>query len=165
MRKTLVSVVSLLALVSASALADIRKEEDAKIQYDVPAGWKVETEGNMVALGEDKKNDADREIVFYISKFEKAQSQKATSEMDQILSSVVKDMKPAGEPEKAKHNGMDAVRVKATGTYEGKPVNVSMMILSPPGNMGVIVAGVVLQAKKDAWGATVQKFISSIKPL
>jgi hypothetical protein len=166
MRKMLVSVVAVVAMfVSISAQAEVRKEEDAKVQYEVPAGMKVTTQDNMVAIEEDKKAEGDKEVAFFVSKFDKADQQKAMGQMDAVLSSFLKDVKPAGDPAKDKLNGMDAVKVKATATFGGTPANVTMVILQPPGNKMMIIAGVVLSDKMSAWGPTAAKFINSFKPL
>jgi hypothetical protein len=166
MRKMLVSVAATLAFVlSASAYAEVKKDDVAKVQYEIPAGMKVTTQGNMVAIEEDKKAEGAKEVAFFISTFDKADQQKAMGEMDTVLSSFLKDVKPAGDPAKDKLNGMDAVKVKATATFGGKPANVTMVILQPPGPKMLIIAGVVLTDKKDTWGPVAGKFIGSFKPL
>jgi hypothetical protein len=166
MRKTIVSFVSLFALaISASAFGEIRKEEDAKIQYDVPAGMTAASEGDWVGIEEDKKADADKEIGFYIYKFAKADQDKAMAEVDKFLGGFLTDVKTVAEPKESTLNGMKAVVMKANAKFGGKPADVGMMIVQTPGSKMAVITSVVLQSKKEAWKAAAQKFVASIKPL
>ena len=166
MRKIIASTVSILALaISATAFAQAaqtKKEAAFKIQYDVPANMKATTQGNITALDEPKS-----EIAFFIELSNETDPSKAMAGLDAVTSKVVKNVKNAGgAPQKTQHNGMEAVKMIATGNLVegGKPVKIAILLLKSPSGKYVGVVGMVDAAKEKEWQATFMQVINSFKP-
>lgn len=166
MRKIIASTVTVLALaISATAFAQAaqtKKEAAFKIQYDVPAGLNVTTNGNMTALDEPK-----HEVAFFIELSDATDPAKAMGGLDAVTSKVVKDVKQVGAPQKTTQNGMEAVKMAATGALVegGKPVKIVILLIKSPAGKYVGVVGIVDSSKENAWKDTMIKVLSSFKPL
>jgi hypothetical protein len=165
-RKIIASTVSILALaISSTAFAQAaqtKKEAAYKIQYDVPANMKATTQGNITALDEPKN-----EIAFFIELSDETDPAKAMGGLDAVTSKVLKNVKNAGgAPQKSQHNGMDAVKMIATGNLieGGKPVKIAILLLKSPSGKYVGVVGIVDAAKEKDWQDTFMKVMSSFKP-
>ncbi len=143
------------------SVGDERSAADAlaRIHYDVPAGFTESTEGKVTMLDEPT-----REIAFFITRANAGNAEQATAEINLVLSALFKDVKPAGEPVRRTYNGMPGLQTKATCTYEGKPVNVTIRFLEAEPGKFVVVAGAYLAAKKEALKDTFNAFFQSIKP-
>ena|SRR5688572_9118233 len=162
MRKTIASTFAFLALTlsAAAAFAEAKTDADAKITYEVPAGFTTETKDNITAISEPKN-----EIAFFVVKTNAKDADKAMGELEQVLNALFKDPKPVSGPTKSTYNGMKAVQMKATATYEGKPVNVTLRFLETPSGKYVVVVGAYLTAKKEQLKDTFNKFYNSFKPV
>jgi hypothetical protein len=165
-RKTIISIASLLSLfISALAFADAsqtKTEAAYKIQY--------ETGGLPVTQSPDGKvtvlKDPNNEIAFFIQLADTNDPQKAMAPLDELMKKVVKNVKPVGQPEKTKFNGMDAVKITATGELVEMPKNVkiAILLLKTPADKAVGVVALVDSAKEATWAPTFGKVINSFKP-
>jgi hypothetical protein len=161
MKRSVATIVGLLALaLSASfAQAEVKTDADAKVTYEVPAGFTATTKDNLTAL-----NDQKNEMAFFLVRTNEKDLDKAMAELDKLVAPYIKDIKIAGKPSTATYNGMKAFQVKGTGTFESKPVNVTLRILETPNKAFFVVAGVYLTSKKEELKDTFNKFYNSIKP-
>lgn len=165
MRKTIVSIASLLSLaISAVAFADAsvtRTEPAYKIQYET-GGLKVTSNGQLTAM-----TDANNEIGFFVQLADTSDPQKAMAPLDEFMKKIVKNVKPVGQPEKSKWNGMDAVKITATGDLveNPKPVKIAILLLKTPADKYVGIVAVVDSAKEANVAPTFGKVMNSFKPM
>ena len=167
MRKTIASTVAILALAISSVAfaqaAQTKKEPEFKIQYDVPAKMKVTTQGNMTALDEPTN-----QLAFFIELSNETDPSKAMGGLDAVTSKVVKNVKNAGgAPQKTQHNGMEAVKMIATGNLvsDNRPVKIAILLLKSPSGKYVGVVGMVDAAHEKDWQATFMQVMNSFKPM
>jgi hypothetical protein len=165
MQKILISFVAMLGVMvvsAATAAADSAVKTDAvgKFSYEVPAGFTESTQGNITVVEEPTKS-----IAFFLVRTDDDDAQKAMGELDATVSKIITDVKPVKAPTKGKYNGMEAVQIKATGTFEKQAVNVTLRFLKTPTKKYLIVVGAYLTAKKPALAPTFEKFYDSIKPV
>jgi hypothetical protein len=162
MRKSVASVFAFLALALSLSVAqaEVKTDAEAKITYEIPAGFTSTVKDNMVIIEEPKK-----EIAFFVVKTDAKDAEKAMGGLEQLLTTLFKDAKPAGNPSKSTYNGMKAVQMKATATFEGKPVNVTLRFLETPTGKYVVVVGAYLTDKKEQLKDTFNKFYNSFKPI
>jgi len=166
-RKTIISIASLLSLfISALAFADAsqtKTEAAYKIQYET-GGLQATTspDGKLTAL-----KDPNNEIAFFIQLADTNDPSKAMAPLDEFMKKVVKNVKPVGQPQKTKFNGMDAVKITATGELVEMPKNVkiAILLLQTPANKYVGVVALVDTAKEANWTATFGKVINSFQPI
>jgi hypothetical protein len=131
----------------------------ARIDYARPEGFTETTEGRLTVL-----EGPGREIAFFIARANNESADRAMAELDAVLSTLFQDVAAVGTPMRRKFNGMAGTQLKATGTFEGKPVNVTMRFLEVEPGKFVVVAGAYLAARREELKDTFNGFFQSIKP-
>jgi hypothetical protein len=162
MLKRLLSSVVLTAmlLVSASAFADTKKHASAKVSFWIPDTWAIEGEDKDQLTASDPKGEV--ALLFMVRKAKDMKA--ALAVLDEVLASAATDI-TAGEPQKTKINGMEASIVDATGKVEGVPVGLSVVVIKTPAKKFLIILGVVQSDKLAAHEATLEKIVTSLKPV
>jgi predicted Zn-dependent protease len=151
-------VVSLAAASLASA--EVKTHPTAKVQMDVPAGWKLSGTPDQSSLVDPKD-----EVGFVLLVLDAADLKKAADELDARLAKMAKDVKWADKTKQVQLNGMDAVANKGTATINGKAADIAVLIVKTPSGKMLLVFGGVDSAKKAVHKAEVEAFINSIKPV
>lgn len=130
----------------------------AAVRYDAPPGFTEVIQGAMTVLHEPAE-----EIIFIVLRTTRDAGPLATAELDQLLSTLIKDLARASEPSRGTYNGMRGMQMKLTGTYEGKPANVTMRLLEAQSGKYVAIAGAYLAAREEALKATFDRFFASVR--
>jgi hypothetical protein len=163
MQRTVASTAAFLsiALTASLAWAEVKKDPEAKVQYEVPAGFTAESKGQLTFVTEAKN-----EMAFFLVRTDENDLDKAMAELDKVVAPYIKDIKMGdSKPTTATKNGLKYFQVKGTGTFESKAVNVTLRVLNTPNNKFFVVAGVYLAAKKEQLKDTFNTFYNSVKPL
>jgi hypothetical protein len=166
-RKTIISIAPVLSLalslggsVAFAQASQTKTEAAYKITYET-GGLNPTTQGNITALDEPK-----HEIAFFIELADTNDPQKAMAPLDELMKTLVTNVKPVGAPAKAKWNGMEVVKITATGDLikPSKPVKIAILLLKTPADKYVGVVALVDSAKEGAWTATFGKIMNSFQP-
>jgi hypothetical protein len=131
----------------------------ARIKYETPEGFLENAEGKVTILEAPSK-----EMAFFVTRANAESAESAMAELDVVLSTLIHDVASVGEPLRRAWNGMPGMQMKATGSFEGQPVNVTMRFLEPEPGKFVVVAGAYLAAKKDELKDTFNAFFQSVVP-
>lgn len=78
-RVTLLATVALFSLLAPRAQAEVHTHAAAKISLDVPAGWKIENEGESLTI-----NDPDDEIAVFLQVLDAADLEKAADAIAKV---------------------------------------------------------------------------------
>jgi hypothetical protein len=165
MKLSLIALAVVMA-VSMPALAEKKQVSSAKVEFEVPTGWKATgkgdaKEGVLVAVSPDQEAS----IIFAVSEAENME--KAIKALDAMLGKVVINAKTA-KAGKVTVNGMEGLAAKGAAQVKVKDkaidVKTAVLILKTKANKILFVIGIVNAAKKDAYKATFDEVIKSIKP-
>jgi hypothetical protein len=161
MFKTLVSIVALLAvsLHAAPSPAQVKVDSDLKLQWEVPAGWKAEVQGNTTIL-EDPKG----ETTIMLVKATDKDAEQVMAGIDQVLGATIKDLKYEDKPTRGTNNGLRNIQQRLTGKIGGKPVNGIMRLIEAPEKKFLVVVAVGLTDKYESLRGPISVFMKSIKP-
>jgi hypothetical protein len=150
-------------LVTASvspALAEVKTHPTAKVEIDVPTGWKMNGNGDVMTIV-----DPTNEIGMILVVTETKDVDKVVANLDQRLAKVATDIKWANpKPEKTTLNGMPALTNRGQGKVNGKDANLGLILVRTPAEKALLVVAAVESAKYDGHKAEIQKLIGSIKP-
>lgn len=160
MQKTLASLATLLALTffAASSHAEKKVDADLKLEWDVPAGWKVDTTGNATIM-----QDPTGDTMIMLVKTTETNQQKVADGVDAWLGQAMKDIKYPEKPTVGKTNELKSIQARMTATYEGKPVKGVMRILETPNKKYLIIGAVALASKYEELKGPINVFLKSIK--
>jgi hypothetical protein len=147
-------------LVSASAFADTKKHNSAKVSFWIPDNWTIEGEDNDQLQASDPKGEV--ALLFMVRKAKDMDG--ALASLDEVMAAAATDIK-AGAPEKIKINGMDATVVDATGKVGGVAVGLSVVVLKTPAKKFLIILGVIQSDKLKTHEANLTKILGSLKPM
>lgn len=149
-----------LVLAATPAAAETKTHSKAKIQLDVPTGWKMNTQGDVMTVA-----DPTDELGFIFIVTEATELKKVVANIDKELAKVASDITwKKKNPEPLKLNGMDALANKGKGKVGGKDADLMLLLVRTPADKVLLIVGAVDSAKKDAHKAEVQTFVASIKP-
>jgi hypothetical protein len=130
----------------------------ARIDYERPEGFIESTEGKVTIL-----EAPDRELGFFIVRASNESVEMAMADLNAVLSTLFQDVAATGEPVRRRYNGMAGTQMKATATFQGKPVNVTMRFLEAEPGKFVVIAGAYLADKKERLKDTFNRFFQSVK--
>ncbi|HEU0029129.1 MAG TPA: hypothetical protein VFQ53_00760 [Kofleriaceae bacterium] len=160
MKKILsILVLASLCLLAGPSFAGTKTHRASQIQFWVPDNWQVEGEDRDQLQASDPKGEVSLLFMVRDAKDMKA----ALAAIDDTIAKVATDVK-AGTPEKITLNGMEAVVVDATGKAEGKPVELSVLLVKTPAKKYLTVFGVLEADHKKAHEANLTKILQSLQP-
>ena len=160
MRHLLTLIFLAATLLPASTFAKTYPHEEAKVQVDIPDTWKVEIEDDTLQATAPKDAAG---LVFSI--VEAKELAAALESLEKELSSIVKDMKALGEPEKVKFNGMEGYTINGKGKIEGVDVDLGVMILKAPSGKVIVVLGFTSSKSTEKQDAAIEGIFKSLKPM
>jgi predicted Zn-dependent protease len=155
---TLVVVAAVFVVVPA-ARADTRTHKAAHVTFWIPDGWSVHEEDALITAS-DPKDEVGLLFLLRGHKDMKA----ALAGLDDAIAQIATEVK-AGTPQKIELNGMEGVVVDGTGKAEGRPVDLSVVILKTPGDKFLIVLGAIDSRHKRAHDGELKKIVASMKPV
>lgn len=151
---------ALVALMASPALARVHKDERGKVSVEIPDAWTVTIEGNQLTA-----SPKDESIVLIFEVFDGKTVEKVLEGLERELAKTVKDLKPDGEPEELKVNGLKGVSMDAKGKVDGKPVELGLAVLETPNKKALLVFGMGESAQLKKHEAAVSRILQSIKPI
>jgi hypothetical protein len=129
---------------------------EAGLQFDVPAGWKTDEEGEQYRL---VSADGDISVTFWVPV--EGDFENAAKAIGEEIGKQLTDLKYDAEPRQDKHNGMDHISVTGSGKAEGRSVNFSADMLRA--KKPVIILTFSSPENFRHHEAEYSKFVSSIK--
>jgi hypothetical protein len=163
MKTNFLCALALLAIAAAPASAEIKKHPTAKVEIDVPTGWKMASPKNEpdVLTLTDPTNEVG--MIFIVT--DSKDLKKVVEELDKRLANVATDIKWAfPKPQSDKLNGMEALYNKGNGKVNGKDADLGLVLLHTPSDKILLIFDAVETAKKEAHKAEISKLVASIKP-
>jgi hypothetical protein len=142
--------------VSTAGGDNVFSHPTAGIQFEVPAAWKAEVDGEMMTVS---AADGSLSIIFWVPK--EVTVDAALDALDTELGKIMKNVKPNGEPEKGNLNGMMTYSAEGTGEVEGSSIEWSCHLMEakkPVIALTFAAPGAYDQHQKD-----VDAFVKSIK--
>lgn len=126
---------------------------------NLPDGWKIEGDGELLSA-----ESPDGKIAALFIGVPKAGFEAAIGQLETMVSEAgIKDAS-IGEPAEGELNGMPAIMVEGKGTFEGKAVEMGVVLALPlTGENALIMLG--LSEKGAAQAKVLEKMLTSIKPL
>ena len=136
---------------------DIHTIKEAGLQFELPKGWKAETQenGNIFVSFEDGAISAT-----FVVQDEYAE---VVSGMKSGLKERVTDLKSDGEPKEDTHNGMTHISESGSGFLKGVKVTWSIDVLKAGKNVTILTFGIDTNMKARA--AEYETFVLSIKKM
>ena len=143
-----------------AASAELKTHAAAHVEMDVPVGWKVGGQGDVMTI-----TDPKQEVGLMLAVLDAGDLGKATAAIDEKLKSVVTDVHwGAPQPQAFKLNGMDAIGNKGAAKVHGKDAEIGVIVVKTPSGKLLLVFGGVDAAKKSEHKSEIDGFIASIKP-
>jgi hypothetical protein len=145
---------------SPSAAQDAKtfRHEAGGIQFDLPAGWTAEPDGEMITV-----SSPDDAFNMFFLVTEGDTLKEAADALDDELTKIVKNPKLSGEPKEDEHNGMPHFSQSGTGEIEGVQVELSVDILLA--RKPVLILTTAAAGQYDKHVAAAAQLINSIKPM
>ena len=159
MNRISVAAITLALLVPLCGQARTYKDDKAKVSVDIPDNWKVEAEEDLLSAS---APDDSIGLVFLVMPAEAVD--KALEELDKELSKMMTDMKPKGEAEEIKLNGMEGISIDGTGKVDGAKVEFGLMLLETKNGKIVMVLGFAQAGTWKKNEAAVAGIFKSLKP-
>lgn len=143
---------------SSTASGDNRfTHKEGGIQFDLPAGWKSNQNGDQMTLS---TADGTVSVVIWVPAGDSFQE--ATAALDKELGKTIKNMKDNGEPKETTINGMQAVNLSGTGEVDGEAIQWAVDLIKA--KKPVIVLTFSAPGASDKHEGAYKQFASSIKP-
>ena len=149
------------ASTSANAAAlqdpDIHTIKDTGLQFELPKGWKAETEANgqiFVSF-----EDGAASVTFVVEdKYEEA-----ITGMKSGLKEQLTEFKSDGEPKTDTHHGLTHISESGSGLLKGAKITWSIDVLKATKNVTILTFGI--DTILEAHGAEYAKFVNSIQKI
>jgi hypothetical protein len=141
------------------AAADTKIHRASQVQFWVPDNWTVEGEDKDQLTVADPKGQVGLLFMVRDAKDIKA----ALASLDESIDEMATDVKIVGKPQKTTINGLETVIVDGTGKAEGKPVELSVMVVKTPSGKYLAIFGVLEPAVKKKHEANLVKILGSLK--
>jgi hypothetical protein len=144
---------------ATSAAGDnVFTNQEAGVTFTVPAGWKVEPNGEQVQVS---SPDDSVTIVLWVPDTDSFEE--AAKAMGEQIDSQLDEVQSEGEGKESTVNGMPAYTLSGTGKYEGTPVHwaVDLIKAKKPFIALSIGESAKLQQHLDGY----KKLVQSIKPV
>ena len=159
MRTILMLVAAL--LFAAPAAAKVVQHAQAGVSVNLPDGWQIEGDGDLLSA-----ESPDDKIVALFIGVPKAQFEAVLGQLETMISEAGIKNSEIGEPAEGELNGMPALMVEGKGTFEGKPVEMGIVLAMPlTGENALIMLGLSEKGAADAQAKVLEKMLNSIKPL
>jgi hypothetical protein len=160
MFKTVASFASLLVLmlVAAPSRAEVKVDTDLKLEWDTPAGWTSNVQGNTTILEDPKK-----ETAIMLVKTTDKDAQQVMAGVDQLLASTIKDLKFPEKPTTGKTNDLRSIQNRLTGKLDGKDVKGILRILESPEKRYLVIVAVAVTDKYEELKGPINVFLKTIK--
>ncbi|HEX7998395.1 MAG TPA: hypothetical protein VF528_08395 [Pyrinomonadaceae bacterium] len=142
---------------TAPSGANIYTHAEGGIQFEVPAGWKAEPNGEQMTLS---TQDSSLSIVLWVPAEDNFDE--AVNELDKELGKTITNIKPGGEPRETTVGGMPTFSQSGTGVVEGNQIQWAVDIIKA--KKPVIVLTFAAPGIWEKHQGDYQKFASSIKP-
>src|SRR5262249_54839240 len=125
MSKIIASLAALLALTltAAPSRAEVKVDNDTKLEYDVAAGLTSNTQGNLTIL-----QDAKQETTIMLVKTTEKEAPGVVSGIDKLLNQTLKDVKTDGNTTKGTTNGLKSQQQRLTAKYGDVPMKGIMRV-------------------------------------
>lgn len=156
-------VFTFLSFVAVAAQAETLKLDAAKVSVEAPAGWKVDEKPDRVSIV-----GPNEEVAFLILIMDGAtddQKKAAAAKADQILNTIAKDVKWAGDWKRVQTNGMPTSANKAKASMAGKDSRIAVLMIDSPSKKSVVFIAAVDATKEKDYMGSLKSFIDNIKPL
>ena len=155
----MLSLAALMLVPTLSALAGSTKLGDSGLQFEAPAGWKVDGDA---ASGPVTVSNADGTISLVISVQEGESWEEAMKGLAEVVDESLNDVKTNGEAQQNELNGIKVVNLDGTGkTEEGNQMAWSIMVFA--GAKPVVSLVIAGQDQLTAEMDTLSKFFASFK--
>jgi len=138
--------------------AEVFKHAEGGIQFEKPAGWKSEQEGDRMTIS---TPDSALSVVIYVAAEDNFKE--ATAALDAELSKTIKNVKQNGEPKQTTLDGMQTVSLNGTGDVEGTQIQWAVDLIQA--KKPVIVLTFAAPGVWEKHQAEYQKLAKSIKKL
>jgi hypothetical protein len=157
-KKLLILVLFVFALIQAkpAVAREIFKNEAAGIQFDVPNGWKVEPDGELITI---TAPDDTVSIVFWAAEEETFDA--AVDAFSEEISKVIQNIRPSGKPTTGTLNGLAIYGAEGTGEIDGTKILWSSHLIQ--GKKPVIALSFGAPGLWEKHAATLDRFVNSIK--
>jgi predicted Zn-dependent protease len=132
--------------------------KEGGIQFDLPAGWKAEPNGDQMTLS---TADGSLSVVIYVASEDNFKE--ATEALDKELSKTIKNVKESGEPKETKVGGMQTVSQSGTGEVNGTEIQWAVDLIQA--KKPVIVLSFAAPGVWEKHQGEYQQFGKSIKPI
>ena len=143
-----------------AARAELKTHAAAHVEMDVPVGWKIGGQGDVMTI-----TDPKQEVGLMLAVLDAGDLGKATAAIDEKLKSVVSDVHwGAPQPQAFKLNGMDAIGNKGEAKIHGKDAAIGVVVVKTPSGKLLLVFGGVDAGKKALHQSEIDGFMASIKP-
>ncbi len=160
MKRKVLLALALLASSVTSASAEVKKHPTAKVEIDVPTGWKMQSpkgEPNAMMMTDSTED------VFAI--FVAVDPKDNGTEVEKYLSKIATNVKwEMKQPEMISVNGMEAKHNKGTGKVAGKDADLGLLLIKSPGPKMVLILIAIDSTKHAVHKDEVNKLVASIKP-
>lgn len=131
--------------------------KEGGIQFDLPAGWKAEPNGDQMTLS---TSDGSLSVVIYVASEDNFDQ--ATSALDKELSKTIKNVKENGDPKETNVGGMSTVSQSGTGDVNGTEIQWAVDLIKA--KKPVIVLTFAAPGVWEKHQSEYQEFAKSIKP-
>lgn len=146
------------ATASTADTGEVFKHPEGGIQFERPAGWKSEQEGDRMTLS---TPDNTISVVIYVPAEDNFKE--ATEALDKELSKTIKNVKENGEPKETTLDGMQTVSLNGTGDVNGTQIQWAVDLIQA--KKPVIVLTFAAPGMWEKYQADYQKLAKSIKRL
>jgi hypothetical protein len=159
MKSVLAFFIVAFVMAAAPAHAGTKTHRASQIEFWIPDAWKVEGEDKDQLTVTDPKGQVG--LVFMIRD---GKDIKATlDKLDEVINKLAKDVKIVGKPTKTTLNSLETVVVDGTGKVDGKPVELSVMVVKTPNGKYLAILGVLEPAVKKKHEKDLLKILGSLK--
>lgn len=138
--------------------ANIYTHGEGGIQFEVPAGWKAEPNGEQMTLS---TQDSSLSVVLWVPAEDNFEQ--AVDELDKELGKTISNVKPSGEAKETTVGGMPTFSQSGTGVVEGSQIQWAVDIIKA--KKPVIVLTFAAPGVWEKHQGDYQKFAGSIKPV
>jgi hypothetical protein len=141
------------------ALAGNPIVEQAQIVFDVPTGWKVQTNKSTVTLVEPKE-----EASFVLIVLDAKDLKEAIANLDSYLAKNIDGFATKGKAKEGTLNTLKTVTIDGEGTIQKRGVQVRVVLVQAPNGKMLALIGFAEADKMKSHQAEFKSFFTSIRP-
>lgn len=147
--------------VAGPAFAKEIKHPEAGVQYHLPDAWTSEMEGPLV-----NTMSPDGAVIALFIGVDQAGLEAMIDGLDDMLAEMGIKNVQVGEPEEGKANGMPAIALEGSGSFEGSAIELGVAVVIPPSNgKALVLVGFSEKGAGKKHDAAIGKILGSIKSL